>query len=63
MRGDFISDHLKTDERNISERPMITIAQAEYDQLQLGARLLGALQACGVDNWAGFDDAIDMLNT
>jgi len=40
----------------------ITITQAEYDQLQRDSRFLAALRAQGVDNWVGYDAAIDALS-
>jgi len=39
----------------------ITITRAEYTQLLADQRLLRALQAAGVDNWDGYDDAIEAL--
>lgn len=39
----------------------ITITRAEYDQLLADQRLLHALQAAGVDNWNGYDDALETL--
>jgi hypothetical protein len=39
---------------------MITITQKEYDQLCKDSDWLGYLQAAGVDNWDGIDEAIAM---
>lgn len=39
----------------------ITIPLAEYNRLVEDSRLLNALRAGGVDNWEGWDDAIDAL--
>ena len=37
----------------------ITITQEEYDQLEKDSLLLNALRNQGVDNWCGWDDAIE----
>jgi len=39
----------------------ITITKKEYNQLVDNSRFLTCLEACGVDNWIGFDDAHDMM--
>lgn len=39
----------------------VEIPLAEYRHLQERVRLLEALEAAGVDNWSGYDDALDML--
>ena len=36
---------------------MVTITKAEYDQLLKDSDWLACLEAAGVDNWPGFDDA------
>jgi hypothetical protein len=35
----------------------ITINMIEYQQL------VSALEACGVDNWSGYPDAMEMMET
>lgn len=40
----------------------VTISKSEYDQLLDDSNLLSCLRACGVDNWQGWDDAIDMYD-
>lgn len=40
---------------------MVTIPRAEYERLLERSRWLEALEAAGVDNWPGCDDARDML--
>lgn len=40
----------------------VTIAKSEYDQLLKDSALLSCLEACGVDNWQGWDDAINMMD-
>lgn len=37
----------------------ISITLAEYDQLEKDSLLLNALRNAGVDNWCGWDDAIE----
>lgn len=39
----------------------VEIPLAEYRHLQKRVRLLEALEAAGVDNWSGYDGALDML--
>ena len=39
---------------------MITITKKEYDQLQKDSEWLSYLEAAGVDNWDGYDEAINM---
>ena len=40
---------------------MITITKTEYEKLKRDSWFLICLQACGVDNWCGYDDAIEMM--
>jgi hypothetical protein len=40
---------------------MITIPEKEYDALQEESCWLSALEAAGVDNWSGYDQAKDIL--
>lgn len=40
----------------------ITIKKSEYDQLVEDQKWLGCLAAAGVDNWEGYDYAIELLN-
>lgn len=37
----------------------ITIPQEEYDQLKADQNLLYTLQAAGVDNWDGYELAVE----
>ena len=40
----------------------ITITKKEYEQLQRDQWLLECLRGAGVDNWEGYDYAIEMMN-
>ena len=41
---------------------VIEILADEYNRLIDKAVMLDALFACGVDNWEGWDDAMDIYN-
>jgi hypothetical protein len=41
---------------------MVTISKEEYDQLVDDSKTLAALQAAGVDNWNGYDYAMEILS-
>ncbi len=43
----------------MTEVETVTIPVIEYETLKTSARLLAALEAGGVDNWDGWDDALD----
>jgi len=40
----------------------VTIPKGEYYRLLEDKDYLACLETCGVDNWQGFDDAIDMFS-
>ncbi len=40
---------------------MVTISKEVYEQLLENSRKLECLECCGVDNWGGYDDAMNML--
>jgi len=42
--------------------PTVTIDRAVYDQLCLAAARLDALMAEGVDNWEGYDHAMQAMH-
>ena len=46
----------------MSEQETVTISKEEYESLLEDSRLLGALQAAGVDNWEGYDNACELLD-
>lgn len=39
----------------------ITITKKEYERLIDADLFLNCLKACGVDNWQGYGDAVDMM--
>lgn len=41
---------------------MVTITKIEYDELLEDSKILSALQGAGVDNWQGYDDAMQSLS-
>ena len=43
------------------EEDSITISKEEYEQLLGKEKLLECLEAVGVDNWGGWDDAMEMI--
>jgi len=40
----------------------VTIPKSVYDQLVQDQQWLNCLAAAGVDNWEGYDHAVDILN-
>lgn len=38
---------------------MITLTKEEYDELRRDSDILNSLYAMGVDNWPGYDEAMD----
>lgn len=40
---------------------VVTISEKEYEGLLEKERFLEALRGCGVDNWDGYDYAIEMI--
>ena len=42
--------------------PTVTITKAEYEQLKRDSEWLGCLEAAGVDNWDGYDEAREMMS-
>ena len=40
----------------------VTIPRIEYEQLLKESNWLSCLEAAGVDNWEGIDDAMDILH-
>ncbi len=50
-------------EEFMSKKKEITISQKEYDRLTKADWFLDCLEACGVDNWCGYGDAVEMMNS
>ena len=44
----------------MSSKETVTIPKEEYDQLLGREWKLTCLEAAGVDNWCGYDDALEM---
>lgn len=40
----------------------VTLTIKEYDEMIEQLRFLDCLEACGVDNWQGYEDAHDMMD-
>jgi hypothetical protein len=41
---------------------MVTITKARYDQMVKELDFLEALRQAGVDNWQGYDEAVNILH-
>jgi hypothetical protein len=39
----------------------VTISKKEYEELVKDSEKLSALEAAGVDNWQGYDNAMEMM--
>lgn len=44
----------------INVEDTVTIPKKTYDRLLKDSDLLACLQGCGVDNWGGYGDAMEM---
>ena len=51
-----------SDNCNCNNEENVTISKAKYDRLLYDSEKLNHLEACGVDNWSGWDDAMEMLH-
>jgi hypothetical protein len=40
----------------------VTITKKEYEELVEDSKLLRCLRACGVDNWEGFSEALQLCH-
>lgn len=47
----------------MEEKEMITITREEYEQLLDDRECLSCLKAAGVDNWEGYDYAMEMYDS
>ena len=43
------------------EEEFVTISREEYDKLTEESQKLSALECAGVDNWCGYDEAMEMV--
>ncbi len=50
---------MTTKSKEEQEEQTVTILRSEYDELKQDQRLLYALQGAGVDNWEGYDFAME----
>ena len=46
----------------MTELETATISKEEYDSLLEAQRWLQALESVGVDNWEGYDEAVNIFN-
>lgn len=46
----------------MTSEPTITIPVSEYENLQADAAMLNALDIAGVDNWEGYEYALESLH-
>jgi len=53
---------MTTNTTDTTNTPNITITQAEYDGLVRDSLMLLALESAGVDNWDGYDNAIEIAS-
>lgn len=44
------------------EQETVTITKSEYDRMEQRLMWLDALDAAGVDNWGGYDEARSIYN-
>ncbi len=54
------SINYETERGRMSDKEMVTISKSEYDTLLKEVRWLQCLEAAGVDNWSGFEDAAEI---
>jgi hypothetical protein len=45
------------------DKENITITKDEYRRLLNAEDKLSCLESCGVDNWSGYDDAMEMMRS
>ena len=45
-----------------TKEQMITIPKSTYDKLTEAYDKLTSLEQCGVDNWCGYDDAMNLID-
>ncbi len=47
----------------MDNKEMVEVSKDYLDQLEKDSELLSCLEACGVDNWGGWDDALEMMES
>ena len=47
----------------MTKKNTITITMEEYNRLTEAEEKLSCLEACGVDNWPGYGDAMEMYES
>jgi phage pi2 protein 07 len=64
LRGNKRSGYACRLNKGVNKMPdeMVTITKIEYDELLEDSKILSALQGAGVDNWQGYDDAMQSLS-
>jgi hypothetical protein len=45
------------------EHGQVVLTRKEYDELLEDSKFLNALMSAGVDNWEGYEDALDMMDS
>jgi hypothetical protein len=50
-----------SDRKGQISEPMVTIPRKEYQQLKADSKKLAALEAAGVDNWEGYEFAMELI--
>lgn len=48
--------------KSIRVEDLVTFTKEEYEVIRKKLEFLECLEACGVDNWQGYDDAWEMMN-
>jgi hypothetical protein len=52
---------MKTKIITVAMEETVTISKKEYESLLEDSEKLSALEAAGVDNWEGYDNAMEMM--
>ena len=58
---EVITEMLDAIKAELGGQPTVTITREEYDRFTHDSEMLGCLEACGVDNWCGWDDAMELF--
>lgn len=59
---DYKGEWIESTSKEFREDELITITKEELNNLIERSEFLECLEACGVDNWQGYDDAWEMMN-